>query len=176
LLRKVSATAGYFLTLAEAFSKALFISELRTALDDDARKPRFIETVSRRGYRFIATPSPITAAPVVQPSVSGAAAVGAPYFIGRNEPLSRLHRAWDIACSGKRAIVWIAGEPDRSSVAITPADSRTVTVPSSARAATSSIRADAGHDNRRPTDSVVGFDARALRLCISRAARGATTR
>ena len=33
------------------------ISELRTALDDDARKPRFIETVSRRGYRFIATPS-----------------------------------------------------------------------------------------------------------------------
>jgi DNA-binding winged helix-turn-helix (wHTH) protein len=30
------------------------ISELRTALDDDARNPRFIETVSRRGYRFIA--------------------------------------------------------------------------------------------------------------------------
>ena len=30
------------------------ISELRTALDDDARKPRYIETVSRRGYRFIA--------------------------------------------------------------------------------------------------------------------------
>ena len=30
------------------------INELRTALDDDARKPRFIETVSRRGYRFIA--------------------------------------------------------------------------------------------------------------------------
>ena len=33
------------------------ISELRTALDDDARKPRFIETVSRRGYRFIAPPA-----------------------------------------------------------------------------------------------------------------------
>ena len=32
------------------------ISELRTALDDDARKPRFIETVSRRGYRFIEGP------------------------------------------------------------------------------------------------------------------------
>ena len=30
------------------------ISDLRTALDDDARQPRFIETVSRRGYRFIA--------------------------------------------------------------------------------------------------------------------------
>jgi len=29
------------------------ISELRTALSDDARHPRYIETVSRRGYRFI---------------------------------------------------------------------------------------------------------------------------
>jgi DNA-binding winged helix-turn-helix (wHTH) protein/tetratricopeptide (TPR) repeat protein len=87
------------------------ISELRTALDDDARKPRFIETVSRRGYRFIAVPSAISAAPGVQPNVSGLATVRAPYFIGRAEPLSRLRRAWDIACSGKRAVVWIAGEP-----------------------------------------------------------------
>jgi hypothetical protein len=87
------------------------ISELRTALDDDARKPRFIETVSRRGYRFIATPSATSAAPGVQPNVPGLATVRAPYFIGRAEPLSRLRRAWDIACSGKRAVVWIAGEP-----------------------------------------------------------------
>src|SRR5271157_4477046 len=87
------------------------ISELRTALDDDARKPRFIETVSRRGYRFIAAPRAIAAAPGVQLNVSGLATVRAPYFIGRAEPLSRLRRAWDIACSGKRAIVWIAGEP-----------------------------------------------------------------
>jgi DNA-binding winged helix-turn-helix (wHTH) protein len=36
------------------------ISELRTALDDDARKPRFIETVSRRGYRFIAATAAIS--------------------------------------------------------------------------------------------------------------------
>ena len=87
------------------------ISELRTALDDDARKPRFIETVSRRGYRFIAAPSAISAAPSVQPIVSGLATARAPNFIGRAEPLSRLRRAWDIACAGKRAVVWIAGEP-----------------------------------------------------------------
>jgi DNA-binding winged helix-turn-helix (wHTH) protein len=29
------------------------ISELRAALADDARQPRYIETASRRGYRFI---------------------------------------------------------------------------------------------------------------------------
>ena len=30
------------------------IQELRGALDDDARRPRFIETRHRRGYRFVA--------------------------------------------------------------------------------------------------------------------------
>src|SRR4030095_2302722 len=30
------------------------LSELRAALRDDAREPRYIETASRRGYRFIA--------------------------------------------------------------------------------------------------------------------------
>ena len=31
------------------------ISDLRMVLEDDPRQPRFIETVSRRGYRFIAS-------------------------------------------------------------------------------------------------------------------------
>jgi len=30
------------------------ISEVRAALEDDPKQPRYIETVSRRGYRFIA--------------------------------------------------------------------------------------------------------------------------
>lgn len=41
------------------------VSDLRAALDDDPRRPRLIETVSRRGYRFIA--------PVAGPPGSGAA-------------------------------------------------------------------------------------------------------
>jgi DNA-binding winged helix-turn-helix (wHTH) protein len=35
------------------------VSEVRTVLDDDPRAPRFIETVSRRGYRFIAATAEI---------------------------------------------------------------------------------------------------------------------
>ena len=34
------------------------IKEIRKALSDAAKAPRFIETVHRRGYRFIATPTP----------------------------------------------------------------------------------------------------------------------
>ena len=41
------------------------ISDLRTVLDDDPRQPRFIETVSRRGYRFIAVPTAVPAAGAV---------------------------------------------------------------------------------------------------------------
>src|ERR1700720_710539 len=36
------------------------ISDLRTPLDGDARNPRFIETVSRRGYPFIAATTAIS--------------------------------------------------------------------------------------------------------------------
>jgi DNA-binding winged helix-turn-helix (wHTH) protein len=86
------------------------ISELRTALDDDARKPRFIETVSRRGYRFISATSAIVAAPTIT-SASQSGSADALSFIGRAEALSRLRANWDLACSGKRRIVWVAGEP-----------------------------------------------------------------
>ncbi len=44
------------------------ISEVRGALGDDPKRPRYIETVSRRGYRFIA-------APVAAPLQSAAAVV-----------------------------------------------------------------------------------------------------
>jgi DNA-binding winged helix-turn-helix (wHTH) protein len=85
------------------------ISELRTALADDARQPRFIQTVSRRGYRFIANTID-TAAAHVHTNVSVVQSHHDASFIGRAEALSRLHRAWDSACSGKREVVWVAGE------------------------------------------------------------------
>lgn len=39
------------------------VSELRQALGDHAARPRFIKTVARRGYRFIASVEPVPAAP-----------------------------------------------------------------------------------------------------------------
>jgi len=86
------------------------ITTLRTILQDDARKPRFIETVSRRGYRFIAPTT--TVVPQAPASVtSSLVRARDPSFIGREEPLSRLHAAWERACAGTRTVVWIAGDP-----------------------------------------------------------------
>ena len=49
------------------------ISEVRAALHDDPRQPRFIETVSRRGYRFMAAgiALPTQSAPAVAPNGAG---------------------------------------------------------------------------------------------------------
>ena len=55
------------------------VSEVRTALDDDRRRPRFIETVSRRGYRFIGV---TTAISKVAP-IPGIDFSGQPWIRGR---------------------------------------------------------------------------------------------
>ena len=90
------------------------ISELRAALADDAKQPRYIETASRRGYRFIGRPSvtvtdsrPVAPAP---PTPVPAPKRALP-LIGREAPLARLREAWRRAQAGERQLVWIAGEP-----------------------------------------------------------------
>ena len=88
------------------------ISDLRTVLDDDPRQPRFIETVSRRGYRFVAAPTAVPAAGAGQQIKAASASQEAEsWFIGRTEEAARLHSLWDDVLGGKRAVVWIAGEP-----------------------------------------------------------------
>jgi DNA-binding winged helix-turn-helix (wHTH) protein len=48
------------------------ISEVRAALDDDPKQPRYIETVSRRGYRFIAATIGASSqrAPIIEQNVA----------------------------------------------------------------------------------------------------------
>jgi DNA-binding winged helix-turn-helix (wHTH) protein len=87
------------------------ISELRTVLDDDARKPRFIETVSRRGYRFIANPSASASLPgTAQSSCFAETQSSAWTLIGRSNEVESLRSAWQQAAAGKRQLIWIAGE------------------------------------------------------------------
>ncbi len=89
------------------------ISDLRTVLKDDPRQPRFIETVSRRGYRFIAHPvAQVAASP--HTVATQATATGRPsdsWFVGRADALARLDSLWDAALGGERTVAWVAGEP-----------------------------------------------------------------
>src|SRR4029077_9869521 len=59
------------------------ISELRAALQDDARQPRSIEQAPRRGYRFI----PPFSAPAAPAALVRAAVAAASSMIGRAQPL-----------------------------------------------------------------------------------------
>lgn len=52
------------------------VSQLRAALGDDARQPRYIETASRRGYRFLGETVPAAAAARAQTSSPGAGTPG----------------------------------------------------------------------------------------------------
>jgi DNA-binding winged helix-turn-helix (wHTH) protein/tetratricopeptide (TPR) repeat protein len=94
------------------------ISDVRTVLGDDAQKPRFIETAPRRGYRFIAVASapspPPTRTVDAGTTTSESPLSGRPRhssFVGRTKECASLERAWERASAGKRALLWIAGEP-----------------------------------------------------------------
>lgn len=71
-------TSGLFVDFDQGLNKA--INKVRDALGDSAENPRFVETVARRGYRFLA--------PVSLPSASNQTADHAP---PRGHPLAR-HR------------------------------------------------------------------------------------
>jgi DNA-binding winged helix-turn-helix (wHTH) protein/predicted ATPase len=99
------------------------IAELRKALGDSATAPRFIETVHRRGYRFVA---PVTATAAADPSratapvrahpvlawpvggvPTGPAQVG---LVGRGSELEFLGACLARALEGRRQVVFVTGE------------------------------------------------------------------
>jgi len=84
------------------------ISQLRAALSDDARQPRYIETVSRFGYRFIGVaarlPSPLPAADCSPPTPR------TPSMVGRVAALDRLRACWHRTLAGERQLVWVVGD------------------------------------------------------------------
>lgn len=98
-----------------------YIRELRQALGDDATSPRFIETVSRRGYRFLLA---VTAEDLVSPARASAErlasqrAVATVGLIGRDVELQALHDALIRAKAGDRRVTFVAGEPGTGKTAL----------------------------------------------------------
>jgi predicted ATPase/DNA-binding winged helix-turn-helix (wHTH) protein len=94
-----------------------YIRDLRKALRDDPTTPRFIETVVRRGYRFIAEVSSQSLGTGPQRSdlpnqrlTTGTWQVSS-NFVGRERELERLQRWFEKALRGERQVVFVTGEP-----------------------------------------------------------------
>lgn len=95
---------------------ATCMRELRQALGDDARAPRFVATAHRIGYRFIEQVTgravPTTGA---RPEAAGlpatAPAPSAPdVLVGRSAECAQLVAAYQRASAGQRAIVFVTGD------------------------------------------------------------------
>jgi len=83
------------------------IGQLREALGDDPKQARFIETLHRRGYRWIGTVAPASEAP---PTIACAETPDLPSIVGRSVPLTKIEQAFARALAGQRQLVFIAGE------------------------------------------------------------------
>jgi DNA-binding winged helix-turn-helix (wHTH) protein len=93
------------------------VRKLRLALGDSARRPGYIETVPRRGYRFAAPVECDTLAPAPQlaaddVSLTPAAGMRAlsQLFVGRERELAEMHSALDSALAGREQLLIVAGE------------------------------------------------------------------
>ncbi len=86
------------------------VGELRKALGDDAKNPRFIETVHGRGYRFIAN---VTTAEAPDRTVKPRSRPCGPerIVVGRETELALLGGWFADVLEGERRVVFVAGEP-----------------------------------------------------------------
>ena len=82
------------------------IREIRQALGDDAKVPQYVETIGRKGYRYIG------------PTVEGKASStktelgeGFEHIVGRRDELEQLDEWFGKARRNMRQIVFVTGEP-----------------------------------------------------------------
>src|SRR5262245_61898025 len=100
------------------------IGVLRKVLGDTAQAPRFLATIPRRGYRFVA---PVTvedaAALTAIPASTRVSHLPAapPLLVGREAILQRLGEAWTQARQGRRQLVWVTGEAGIGKTAVVEA-------------------------------------------------------
>jgi DNA-binding winged helix-turn-helix (wHTH) protein len=83
-----------------------YILEVRRALEDPPRKPQFIETLSRRGYRFIAAVRAENAASTSMAERPDAS----PKLVGREVAMAELELYRGRALQGHRQVVFVTGE------------------------------------------------------------------
>jgi len=84
-----------------------YVLELRKLLGDDAGQPRFIQTLPKRGYCFVAA---VMEARVSQPAPVSACVTKPAGFVNRSSELERLQAELNRLTQGQRRVVFITGE------------------------------------------------------------------
>jgi DNA-binding winged helix-turn-helix (wHTH) protein/tetratricopeptide (TPR) repeat protein len=97
------------------------VREIRKAMGDQVDAPRFVATVHRRGYRFIADVTDVDPRPGRGEAPGKLAAEAAAttrtsyrrpaHFVGREPVLDRLQAGLEAAWRGQRQVVFVTGEP-----------------------------------------------------------------
>lgn len=80
------------------------VRKIRDALGDTPENPRFVETLARRGYRFIAPVSQSAKDPFLRDARPTAQNQVVPVPISPTKPGMRKHRLWWIACASAVAL------------------------------------------------------------------------
>jgi TolB-like protein/DNA-binding winged helix-turn-helix (wHTH) protein/tetratricopeptide (TPR) repeat protein len=120
-LRRLLWTSETFVDFDVGLNSA--IRKLREALEDSAENPRFVETLPRRGYRFIAPLKPAIDQPIQEPGTSVVALSNSRF--GRRWFAGAVAIALTVVAA---AFVYQRRGSDRSSAGITPGQIRSLAV------------------------------------------------
>ncbi len=107
-------------TVVSEWALTTCIRGIRKALGEKAREPQYIETVHRRGYRFIGpaadSQQSIVSSPFTFPTPNPQHP--APLLVGREAELARLRSQWEKAQHGERQLIFVIGEPGIGKTAV----------------------------------------------------------
>ncbi|MGA9672361.1 MAG: AAA family ATPase, partial [Terracidiphilus sp.] len=112
-----------------------YMLELRKLLGDDAGQPRFIQTLPKRGYCFVAPVAEYAETKHPHDTSTDSSSAAAPSIIGRENDLVQLTAQFELLAQGERRIVFIAGEAGIGKTALIDAFCRQLSSAQTARVA-----------------------------------------
>src|ERR1035441_10840946 len=96
-----------------------YMLDLRKVLGDDAGQPRFIQTLSKRGYCFVANVT--EGSGTLRHAAPASAAMETAAIAGREEELAHLNSQMQMLGGGERRVVFVIGEAGIGKTAVVDA-------------------------------------------------------
>lgn len=113
-----------------------YMLDLRKVLGDDAGQPRFIQTLPKRGYRFVAQVTERAGSfSNTSPRPAALEEAKASAIVGREDELGRLNAQLRLLVNGQRQVVFVTGEAGIGKTALVDAFCRQMEPSTAARVA-----------------------------------------